>query len=58
MTSVSGPITSDTDTINAEGGKPRRVTGEGFRDIRPSFSRDGKSIYFSSNRGGRILLKL
>ena len=41
-------------TIGAEGGKPRRVTDDRFRDIRPSFSRDGKWIYFSSNRGGRI----
>ncbi|HXK01252.1 MAG TPA: protein kinase [Verrucomicrobiae bacterium] len=41
-------------TIGAEGGKPRRVTGEQFRDIRPSFSRDGHWIYFSSNRSGRI----
>ena len=41
-------------SVNAEGGKPRRITGEGFRDIRPSFSRDGKWIYFISNRGGGV----
>ena len=41
-------------TINAGGGKPRRVTGGEFRDIRPSFSHDGKWIYFSSNRSGRL----
>jgi WD40-like Beta Propeller Repeat len=40
--------------VGADGGKPRRLTGEGFRDIRPSFSADGKWIYFSSNRSGRI----
>jgi Tol biopolymer transport system component/tRNA A-37 threonylcarbamoyl transferase component Bud32 len=41
-------------TISAGGGKPRRVTGEEFRDIRPSFSRDGQGIYYSSNRSGRL----
>jgi Tol biopolymer transport system component len=41
-------------TVGAEGGKPRRITTEGFGDIRPSYSHDGKWIYFSSNRSGRI----
>jgi serine/threonine protein kinase/Tol biopolymer transport system component len=41
-------------TIGAEGGKPRRITDAAFRDIRPSFSRDGKWIYFASNRSGRL----
>jgi len=41
-------------TIGAGGGKPRRVTSDGFRDMRPSYSRDGKWIYFSSNRVGHI----
>ena len=41
-------------TISADGGMPRRITDEKFRDIRPSFSRDGKWIYFSSNRSGRV----
>ncbi len=41
-------------TINAGGGKPRRVTNEGYRDIRPSFSHDGQWIYFASNRSGRL----
>ena len=40
--------------IGAEGGKPRRITNEAFRDIRPSFSRDGRWIYFGSNRSGRL----
>jgi serine/threonine protein kinase len=40
--------------IGAGGGKPRRVTNDGFRDMRPSFSHDGKWIYFSSNRSGQI----
>ena len=39
--------------VNAEGGKPRRMTNHASSDIRPSFSRDGKWIYFSSNRTGR-----
>jgi Tol biopolymer transport system component len=41
-------------TINAGGGRPRPVTNEAFRDIRPSFSRDGAWIYFASNRSGRL----
>ncbi len=41
-------------TINAGRGKPRRVTSEEFRDIRPSFSHDGALIYFASNRSGRL----
>jgi Tol biopolymer transport system component/predicted Ser/Thr protein kinase len=40
-------------TIAAEGGKPRRMTGEETSDIRPSFSRDGKWIYFTSARSGQ-----
>ena len=39
-------------TISAEGGKPRKMTGDDTSDIRPSFSRDGKWIYFSSYRSG------
>jgi len=39
-------------TISAEGGKPRKMTGDDTSDIRPSFSRDGQWIYFSSSRGG------
>ncbi|HVI84349.1 MAG TPA: hypothetical protein VNA86_03475, partial [bacterium] len=41
-------------TINAGGGRPRPVTNEAFRDIRPSFSRDGAWIYFASNRSGQL----
>jgi dipeptidyl aminopeptidase/acylaminoacyl peptidase len=41
-------------TVSADGGKPRRITGDGFRDFRPSFSHDGKWIYFASNRSGRV----
>ena len=41
-------------TVSAEGGKPRRITDDRFRDIRPSFSHDGKWIYFASNRSGPV----
>ena len=39
-------------TIPASGGKPRRLTSHPANDHVPSFSRDGKWIYFSSNRSG------
>jgi len=38
--------------INADGGKPRRLTTESSEDIVPSWSRDGQWIYFCSNRSG------
>ena len=38
--------------ISAEGGKPRRLTEDTFDDVRPSWSRDGRWIYFGSNRTG------
>jgi len=36
--------------IPATGGKPRRLTSHPANDRAPSFSRDGRWIYFSSNR--------
>ena len=39
-------------SVSAEGGKPRRLTDDRYRDTRPSISRDGKWVYFNSNRGG------
>ena len=41
-------------TVSSEGGKPLRITGDETSDILPSFSRDGKWIYFSSNRSGTM----
>jgi hypothetical protein len=38
--------------VSAEGGEPRQVTGGNSDDVVPSWSRDGKSIYFNSNRSG------
>jgi hypothetical protein len=38
--------------ISATGGKPRRLTSDPANDGVPSFSRDGKWIYFNSNRTG------
>ena len=41
-------------TIQPDGGRPRRLTNSGSGDYLPNFSRDGKWIYFSSNRNSRI----
>jgi dipeptidyl aminopeptidase/acylaminoacyl peptidase len=40
--------------VPSEGGKPRRLTTHQSNDIQPSFSRDGKSIYFASGRTGEF----
>jgi eukaryotic-like serine/threonine-protein kinase len=39
--------------VMLEGGPPRRITSEGSDDVVPSWSTDGQSIYFASNRTGR-----
>jgi Tol biopolymer transport system component len=46
-----GPNTS-VHVISADGGVPRRLTTGPFIDKRATFSRDGRSIYFPSNRSG------
>ncbi len=42
----------DIYVLNREGGKPRRLTQSHADDILPSWSADGRWIYFASNRGG------
>ena len=39
--------------ISPEGGSPRRLTNEPSADFVPSWSRDGRWIYFCSDRGGK-----
>jgi Tol biopolymer transport system component len=39
--------------IDASGGRPRRISSESYSDYVPSWSRDGRWIYFFSNRTGR-----
>ena len=39
--------------VSVNGGKPRRITDNPASDYSPSFSRDGKWIYFCSNRDGK-----
>ena len=43
----------DVCVIDASGGRPRRVTSEPSDEFLASWSRDGKWIYFFSNRTGR-----
>jgi Tol biopolymer transport system component len=39
--------------IDADGGRPRRISSGPFSDAVPSWSRDGRWIYFYSDRTGR-----
>ncbi|MCA1600575.1 MAG: winged helix-turn-helix domain-containing protein, partial [Acidobacteria bacterium] len=43
---------SDIYVVNAEGGRPRRITTETSNDVVPSWSRNGRFVYFASNRTG------
>ena len=45
---------SDIFLVGAQGGKPHRLTTEPADDLRPSISRDGRWVYFVSNRSGRM----
>ncbi len=40
--------------ISADGGQPTRLTTDPTEDVAPSWSRDSRWIYFSSNRGGSM----
>jgi len=40
--------------VEAGGGSPRQLTHGPSDNVIPSWSRDGKSIYFASNRSGRF----
>ncbi len=43
---------SDIYVISSDGGAPRRVTSSSADDVVPSWSVDGKWLYFGSNRSG------
>jgi Tol biopolymer transport system component len=47
---------SEVYVISADGGKPERLPGTQSRDGLASWSRDGKWIYFGSNRSGKSQL--
>jgi Tol biopolymer transport system component/DNA-binding winged helix-turn-helix (wHTH) protein len=40
--------------VDAEGRNQRRITSGDYENVVPSWSRDGNSIYFASNRTGRF----
>jgi Tol biopolymer transport system component len=44
---------SDIFVVSAEGGAPRCLTEESSDDLVPSWSRDGRWIYFGSDRSGK-----
>ncbi len=43
-------------TISATGGKPNKITNDDYINWSPTWSADGKYLYFSSNRGGSMNL--
>jgi Tol biopolymer transport system component len=47
-----GSVNRDIYVVSAGGGASRRVTSSSSMDILPSWSRDGRFIYFVSNRSG------
>jgi len=42
----------DIYVINVDGGQPRRLTSGPSKNVRPSWSQEGRWIYFGSNRSG------
>lgn len=49
---VLGSGKSDVYTISTDGGAPRRLTMDPSNEARPSFSADGKFVYFRSDKSG------
>jgi len=45
---------TDIFTIDSTGGQPRRITSAASNENQPSWSRDGRWIYFQSDRTGRF----
>jgi len=43
---------SDLFVISAEGGPPRQITTDSNNEAAPNYSRDGRWLYFTSDRGG------
>lgn len=43
---------ADIFVINANGGNPQQLTTDRSDEVMPSYSRDGRWIYFASDRGG------
>jgi serine/threonine protein kinase len=54
-TAVEGGHTS-VHVVNASGGVPKRLTTGPFVDQHPTFSRDGRSLYFRSDRSGTFAI--
>ena len=48
--------TADIILVPAEGGKPRNLTSHPATDTFPTFSRDGRWVYFSSTRSGQSMI--
>ncbi|NOT63054.1 MAG: DUF5050 domain-containing protein [Acidobacteria bacterium] len=44
----------DLFVINADGGEPQRLTAETSHDVIPTWSHDGRWLYFCSNRSGKL----
>lgn len=50
---AEGETGADILVVSASGGPPRRITTAPSPDVRPSWSRDGRWIYFGSHRSGQ-----
>jgi Tol biopolymer transport system component len=44
---------ADIYTVRADGGQPRRLTQDSSSHVVPSWSTDGRSVYYASNQAGR-----